>query len=159
MQSALASRIAVLGILLIASCSSKVFDGSVNGLRFTKPSANLLVVGDADSYLKIAQVGYATASSRAYFPLYPLILRVAPAVIYLSIFPGSHFFSVLMSESLFLLLCVGSSLAARKHRWLLAGICAALASATRAPGIALLPALAVELWLAYRTVWRREIGR
>ncbi|MGA9994738.1 MAG: mannosyltransferase family protein [Pyrinomonadaceae bacterium] len=65
------------------------------------------------------------------------------AVFYLAAFPVSYFFSMAMTESLFLFLTVGSFYAARRERWWTAGCLGALASATRVNGIFLLPALLV----------------
>jgi Gpi18-like mannosyltransferase len=59
-----------------------------------------------------------------------------------------------MTESLFLLLSVGSFYAAKRNRWWMAGSIGALASATRAPGIILLPALFVLYLQQYRWRWR-----
>ncbi|MBI2236910.1 MAG: hypothetical protein HYU54_00040, partial [Actinobacteria bacterium] len=66
------------------------------------------------------------------------------AVLYLSLFPTSFFFLAPYSESLFLLLVVSAFWAARRDRWALAGIAAALAALTRNVGLLLVPALAVE---------------
>ncbi len=63
----------------------------------------------------------------------------------LFLFPTAFFFQGLYSETLFLWLVISSFYAARQRRWWRAGIWAALASATRVVGIALLPALLVEL--------------
>ena len=65
------------------------------------------------------------------------------AVLYAAAFPTSYFFSIAQTESLFLLLSVGCFYAARRERWLAAGLTGAVASATRAIGIMLLPALIV----------------
>lgn len=72
------------------------------------------------------------------------------AVFYLGIFPASYFFSLPFTESLFLCLTVGSIYAARRERWLVAGLLGALASATRVNGVLLLPALAVLYWQQQR---------
>lgn len=171
----LVSRAIIFGIFLLASISTFV-PGEPNALRFQRPSAEMFYGGDAQHYLNIAQAGYA-GTSTAFFPLYPLLLRIHPtigwgilisnicfaaalallwrlaktyelngtnAVWLLALFPGSHFFSVVMPESLFLMLAVGSLLAARTGRWWTAGVLAALASATRVQGIFLWPMLAVE---------------
>jgi Gpi18-like mannosyltransferase len=74
------------------------------------------------------------------------------AVFYLAAFPFSYFFSVPMTESLFLLLTVASFYAAKREQWLVAGLCGALASATRVTGILLFPTLAVLYWETYRTL-------
>lgn len=67
-------------------------------------------------------------------------------LIYLLIFPTAFFFSMVYTESLFLLLVIGSFYFARTKKWWLAGILGALASATRLVGIFLFPALLVEWW-------------
>jgi len=65
------------------------------------------------------------------------------AVFYLAFFPVSYFFSLPVTESLFLLLTVASFLSAKLKKWWLAGLIGALASATRFSGVLLLPALVV----------------
>lgn len=67
----------------------------------------------------------------------------AAAVFYLAAFPTAHFFSLPMTESLFLALTAGSFYAARRDRWWLAALLGAAASATRVVGVLLLPALAL----------------
>lgn len=74
------------------------------------------------------------------------------AVFYVAAFPTSYFFSLPMTESLFLLLTVAAFLAAKRERWLLAGCAGALASATRSTGLMLLPALVVLHFETYRTL-------
>ena len=56
----------------------------------------------------------------------------------LAVFPTSFIFSAVYTESLFLALTVGALYAARRERWLLAGLLGAFASATRNSGILLL---------------------
>jgi hypothetical protein len=68
------------------------------------------------------------------------------ALLMLSLFPAALFFGAPFSESLFLLLSVGAFYAARVGRLEWAGIAAALASATRAAGIALIVPLAIFWW-------------
>jgi hypothetical protein len=63
------------------------------------------------------------------------------ALLYVAAFPTSYFFSLPMTESLFLLLVAGSFVAARRDMWWLAGILGGIASGTRFVGIVLLPAL------------------
>jgi Gpi18-like mannosyltransferase len=65
------------------------------------------------------------------------------AVWYIALFPTSYFFSLPMTESLYLLLSAATFLAAARQRWPVAGILGALAAATRVIGICLLPALLV----------------
>jgi hypothetical protein len=66
-----------------------------------------------------------------------------PTVLLFAMFPGAVFFSTPLSESLFLLLTLGSFYAARIGRWPAAGILAALASGTRPVGLMLFVPLAV----------------
>lgn len=73
------------------------------------------------------------------------------AVIAMSIFPASLFFSAVYTESLFLLLTVGAAYAVRHQHWLLAGLAGALASATRVPGVMITVLLGME-WL-YQQGW------
>jgi hypothetical protein len=80
----------------------------------------------------------------------------ARAMFYLAFFPTSYFFSLPMTESLFLALTLGATLAALRGRWWLAGLLGAFASATRLVGVLLIPLLlllpsrrrASKLWLA-----------
>ena len=80
-------------------------------------------------------------------------------VTYLAFFPTSYFFSLPLTEALFLLLTVGSFYLAKQERWWLAGLCGAFASATRTAGVLLLPALAVLYWQTHRPLrsLRKEI--
>lgn len=65
---------------------------------------------------------------------------------YTASFPTSYFFSMPFSESLFLLLSVGSFYAARRGAWSASGLAGALASATRVTGVLLLPAALLLRW-------------
>ncbi len=68
-------------------------------------------------------------------------------LVYLLIFPTSFFLGSLYSEALFLALVLASFYSARREHWWIAGIIAALASATQFVGIFLFPALLVEWYL------------
>lgn len=57
--------------------------------------------------------------------------------------PLSFFFSAVYTEALFLALSVGAVYAARRQRWALAGMLAALATVTRATGVLLLVPLVI----------------
>ena len=143
---------------------------------------------DAGWYHHIATHGYvdqtvgpAGQRNVAFYPLYPLTMRLASlpgldplaagilvsnlaflaallllhrmvrarfgadaafrCVLLLSVFPFSFYFSAVYSEGLFLLLAVGSLYLAQQGRWAAASLCALLCGATRAPGLALAPAL------------------
>ena len=81
------------------------------------------------------------------------------AVWFLLIFPTAYFLQIGYTESLFLALVLGSFLAARTDRWLLAGILGALAALTRINGLVLIPALiaeAVMLWWPQRGPYDRR---
>lgn len=141
---------------------------------------------DALWFLRIADRGYsAEDASAAFFPLYPLVVRVFSfligghplaagllvsnaaflgalmalyvltrselaeelarrAVLYLAVFPTAFFFLAPYSESLFLLLVVGTFWAARRGRWEVAGGLGFLAALTRNVGILLVIPLAIE---------------
>jgi hypothetical protein len=151
---------------------------------------------DAGHYVAIADRGYDLPLRAAFFPLYPVLGRVAgwavgspllgallvsfaalgaalyllhrlvalevgeryahPAVAVLALFPTAVFLSAIYTESLFLALTVGTFYAARRERWALAGLCGALAAATRNTGVLLVvPLLLVpaarrrdRLWIA-----------
>jgi hypothetical protein len=79
------------------------------------------------------------------------------SVFYLAAFPASYFFSVPMTESLFVLLTVASFYAAKRERWWTAGVIGLLASATRLTGVLLLPSLLVLSWQMYRSVQVKKI--
>lgn len=80
------------------------------------------------------------------------------AVWFLFIFPTSYFLHIGYTESLFLMLALGCVFAARKQRWLLAGLFGALTCLTRANGLVLVPALLVEAahqyWSTRRWQWQ-----
>ena len=69
-----------------------------------------------------------------------------PALLLLAVFPAALYFGAPYSESLFLLLAVGTFYAARTDHWAWAGVCAGLASATRSAGLLLLIPLLILWW-------------
>jgi Gpi18-like mannosyltransferase len=79
------------------------------------------------------------------------------AVFYLAAFPASYFFSIPMTESLFVVLTVGSFYAAKREHWWTAGVLGLLASATRVTGVMLLPALLVLSWQMYRSLQIKKV--
>jgi hypothetical protein len=68
------------------------------------------------------------------------------AVLYLAVFPMALFLQAVYSESLFLLLVLGTFALAERDRFGVAGVVAGLAILTRAAGLALLPALVLFAW-------------
>ena len=79
------------------------------------------------------------------------------AVFYLAAFPVSYFFSAPFTESLFVFLSVASFYAAKRERWLLAGLAGMFASATRLTGVLLLPSLLILSWQMYRSLQIRKL--
>lgn len=76
------------------------------------------------------------------------------AVLAMAIFPTAFAFVAPYSESLFAALTIWSFVRAREGHWRSAGILGALAAFTRIQGLFIIPALAVEFWLARRRVDR-----
>ena len=74
------------------------------------------------------------------------------SIFFLIIFPTSFFFISLYSESLFLFLLLASFYFARQKKWILAGLAAALLSATRIVGIFILPALIYEFFFSEKLI-------
>ncbi len=79
------------------------------------------------------------------------------AVWFLFIFPTSYFLHIGYTESLFLALALGCIYAARTGNWMLVGIIGALACLTRANGLVLVPAVAVEILHQYWLTRRLDI--
>lgn len=79
------------------------------------------------------------------------------SIVFLLFFPTSFFLGSIYSESLFLMLILGSFYAARKKNWILSGILGALASATRFVGIFMLPILINE-WLLQKDIHTHKKG-
>jgi len=76
----------------------------------------------------------------------------------LIIFPSSYFFSRPGPEALFLFLSVASLYYAKRGRWIIAGILAALIAITRVQGILLLPVLLFIYFKAYTSSKRHDLG-
>jgi hypothetical protein len=79
------------------------------------------------------------------------------AAAFFTVFPTAYFLLVGYTEALFCALAFGSVLAARRQRWLWAGLLGGLAAASRLTGLALLPFLTIEhigVRRALRSVWQ-----
>jgi len=72
-------------------------------------------------------------------------------VLFLLCFPTSLFFGAYYTESLFFLAVIAAFLFAKQKKWLLVAIATLVATSTRVVGVFLLPALAVEVWLQWRS--------
>lgn len=82
--------------------------------------------------------------------------RALMASVYLAIFPFSFVFSMAYAESLFLVLSLGSLLAAERGRAGWAAVLASLAGSTRLTGVLLIVPLALILWR--RVADRRSVA-
>jgi hypothetical protein len=82
--------------------------------------------------------------------------RAARAALLTAIFPFGFYFGAVYTEALFLASIVSSVYFFRTRRWILGGLFGALATATRANGILVWPALAWMAWQQYReaSAWR-----
>jgi hypothetical protein len=82
--------------------------------------------------------------------------RSGRAAILAAVFPFAFVFGAVYSEALFLAATVACFYCFRTRRWILGGLCGALATATRVNGIMMWPALA---WIAWRGVGTGEDAR
>ncbi len=69
------------------------------------------------------------------------------SVVLLASFPASFIFMSPYSESVFLLTTVTAFYLARRDRWAGAAVSGVVATATRAAGVLIIPALAIEAWM------------
>jgi hypothetical protein len=115
------------------------------GRTFGRSPADLYVGGIVVSWTAFV-VGAAALYRLAALDLPPR--RAARTVLYAAIFPFAFVFGVVDGDSTLLLFTVLAFYCFRTRRWLVGGACGAVAAATRATGVLLLPALA---WLAWRT--------
>jgi hypothetical protein len=114
-------------------------------------------VGFVVQSLVVASLLVTTAASIASgLLLYKLVSLDGPetdargAVVLLFAFPTAYALFAPYSESVFLAAVLGSIYAARTGRWGLAGLAGLAATATRVVGLALVPALLVEAFVAQR---------
>jgi hypothetical protein len=84
--------------------------------------------------------------------------RAERAVLLTMIFPFSFFYGVAYSESTFLLFAVLAFYGFRTRRWGVGGLCGAIATGTRVPGVLMLPALAWLAWQNAQPTRRDRIG-
>jgi len=74
------------------------------------------------------------------------------AAAFFTVFPTDYFLMVGYTEALFCALAFGAVLSARRQRWVASGMLAGLAAAARLTGLALLPAIVIELVMARRVL-------
>lgn len=79
------------------------------------------------------------------------------AAAFFIVFPTAYFLMVGYTEALFCALTFGAVLLIRRQQWVAAGMLAGLAAATRLTGLALLPVIVIELFMARRLV--RSLGQ
>jgi hypothetical protein len=191
-RALIGSRLLVLlaGVGGVLTVSKHVGTGVTTAFTHQLGAVGYVLAGSADRfdsafYLGIAAHGYgaSAASTTAFYPLYPLAIRVIgivvgsdviagvlisaacfagalvllhrltelelgrraadAAVLLLAFAPLSFFFTAVYTESIFLLLSVGAVFAARRERWMLAGVLGALAALTRPTGILLVVPIAI----------------
>lgn len=200
-----ASRVAVLvGAGVVSASRSAVLadQGLPRPTSALGDITGVLSAWDGRWYLEIARLGYPRSvppgitydqieARAAFFPLYPLLIRLADvvlpgdevaaaiavnvvlgalavlalglvarrwwgpqaagrAMVVVSLFPGSVVLSMCYAEPLLLVAAAGCLLALADRRWLLAGLAAAIGTATRPNGLALVVACAVAALLAIR---------
>jgi len=78
--------------------------------------------------------------------------RAGRAVMLAAVFPFAFFYGAVYSEATFLAATVWTFYFFRTRRWLLGGLCGAVATATRVNGIMMWPALA---WIVWRAAWHK----
>lgn len=195
-----ASRIVTLLAIALAAFAAR------------KPFDRIITAWDGRWYEKIALGGYPTSvphgdfaagtgrrvqSEVAFFPIYPMLVRILDpvlpgsaatagmvvsllcgaaatvlvwmvaervadrqtadrAAILFAFFPGAFVMSLVYAEALMVALVAASLLALMDRRWALAGVVAALATATRPNASAVAAACA---WAALVAVWRRREWR
>lgn len=105
--------------------------------------SNVCAIAAAAVLFKLVRVDYGAATARR-------------ATLFFVLFPTAYFLHAAYSESLFLFATIGAFYFARQQKWLLAGCLGTLATATRIPGIVILPPLVLE-YLQQRNFRWREI--
>lgn len=76
------------------------------------------------------------------------------AIVYISVFPHSLFFGVMMNESMLFITSAATLYYTRKHNWTLVGIMGALAALSRMAGLLLAVPAAVE-WLEHYRIFEK----
>ena len=116
------------------------------------------LIGDQAAALLIPNLSFAVALATFHSDAESLTdrRRAGLATWVLAVWPWSVFFSYPYTEALFLLCLVAAFRLMAHRRWLLAGLAAAFASATRAPGVLLVLAFGVEAVDGYRVFGRRR---
>jgi Gpi18-like mannosyltransferase len=179
------SRFLILSIAFLSS--SRIL---MNKLRFFDiyEMFGLFVKWDSEWYLRIVHEGYSYiaghASSVAFFPLYPLLVKISSyiffdpviagtiisniflliasvflykllsfyyeteislkAILLLLVSPVTFFYSIIYTESLFLMLIVLAFYFASQKKWFLAGLMGILLSLTKTLGVLIIIPLLIE---------------
>jgi hypothetical protein len=79
--------------------------------------------------------------------------RAGRATLLAAIFPFAFFYGAVYTEATFLAASIWTFYGFRNRRWVLGGLCGAIATATRVNGIMMWPALA---WIVWQLAWRRD---
>ena len=202
----------VLGAFALSRLVTLVAAGLVAAVHHHRIELTFRVLATWDGfwYLNLAKHGYPhavppgsgqhAASTLAFFPLYPLLVRLVHAVLPVSwltaglivswaagaaatlavwrlarlvmgdvagdraavafaFFPGAFVLSMAYAEGLMILLAALCLHALLRRRWVVAGVAAALATATRPNALALVAACAVAGWMAWRATGERRAAR
>jgi hypothetical protein len=82
------------------------------------------------------------------------------AAVLFAVLPGGAVFTIFLSDPLLVVLCAAGLLFLARRQWLVAGLVAAAATATRPNGVGLVVAAAVAAWLAIRKdgEWRALVA-
>ena len=99
---------------------------------------------DGVHYLRIAQDGYAYQFTQAFFPFYPILIKLVSFLTFGN-FPTSFYFGAVYTEGLFFLMIIAAFYLVEINKIWQASVIGALASGTRLVGIFLTPALAIGL--------------
>lgn len=123
-----------------------LYPGVVRVVDRVLPGGDVLAAVAVNAVLGLVAVLLVGALARRLFDI-----EVAErAMVLFAVFPGSYVLSFVYSEALLIVLAAACLLFLLEERWLLAGVFAALATATRPNGIALVAACAVASFLAIR---------
>lgn len=123
----------------------------LHGVHITIPTLNLLATGLLVAnlaFLGFLLIGFTYVEQK-------YTTRIAwRFILAVLLFPWSIFLASLYTESLFLLLMMTAFWFAGKKKWFAASIITILLSATRIVGVAMVPALWIELWRSGDRNWK-----
>lgn len=123
---------------------------------------HLLVPGHTDASWFFAGIIVSNLALLVALYYFVLLVRIdldaetaARAALYLLVFPTAFFFSAVYAESVFVAAVIAAFFYARTDRWLAAGLCGAIATLARSPGILLVFPLLLEYAAQRGFHWRK----